>query len=139
DLLASLRRIDQARAQLKIARAGLYPTLGASGSAGRSDTWSGSNQPNSFQGMLSAGYEVDLWGQVAAGVQSAEAGLQGTIYDAAALDLVLQGDVATAYLQYLALNDRLAVARSNLAAAESLLRLIEVQYAAGAVSALELA
>ncbi len=138
NLAAALQRIAQARAQIKSASAALYPTLDAGGSAGRNGAW---QQPTSesFRGSLQAGYEVDLWGANAAGVSGAEANLAGSQYDYVALDLVLQGDVVTAYLQVLAFDARLAVARRNLEAAQSTLALVELQYATGAVSGLELA
>jgi len=138
DLQAAMRRIDQARAQVKGAAASLYPTLDASGSAGRSGQWQLPSS-ESFRGALAVGYELDLWGANAAGVQAAEAGLASTQYDVVALDLVLQGDVIVTYLQALALADRLTVAENNLRLARNVLALVEEQFAAGAVSGLELA
>lgn len=138
NLAAALQRIAQARAQLRAAGAVLYPTLDLGGSAGRSGAW---DQPSSesFRGNLQAGYEADLWGANAAGVSGAEADLAARQYDVVALDLVLQGDVAAAYLQILAFDARLAVARDNLEAARNVLALVELQYDAGAVSGLDLA
>lgn len=138
NLAAALQRIAQARAQLKAAGAALYPSLDLGGSTGRSGQW---DQPSteSFRGSLQAGYEVDLWGANAAGVSGAEADLLARQYDFVALDLVLQGDVTAAYLQILAFDSRLAVARRNLEAARDILGLVQLQYDAGAVSGLDLA
>ncbi len=138
DIKAALQRIRQARAQVKGAQAALLPTLDASGSTGRSGQV---NQPdsNSYRGNLQVGYELDLWGANAAGVTGAEASAQASALDAVALDLVLQGDVASTYLTYLALGERLKVAQENLAIARSTLNLIEVQASAGSISGLEVA
>ncbi|MCC6839456.1 MAG: efflux transporter outer membrane subunit [Flavobacteriales bacterium] len=138
DIKAALARIAQARAQVRGAEAGLYPTFDASGSAGRSGN-AADPDSNSYRGNLQVGYELDLWGRVAAGVTAAEAGAQATALDAVALDLVLQGDVATTYFTYLALGERLRVAEENLAIARGTLALVQEQAAAGAVSGLELA
>jgi len=138
EIRAALKRIEQARAQVRGAEAGLYPTLDASGSAGRSGQVDQADG-NSYRGNLQVGYELDLWGRVAAGITGSEAGAQATALDAVALDLVLQGDVATTYFTYLALAERLRVAQTNLAIARDTLGLIQVQAAAGAVSGLELA
>ncbi len=138
DIKAALQRIRQARAQVKGAQAALLPTLDASASTGRSGQV---DQPdsNSYRGNLLVGYELDLWGANAAGVTGAEASAEASAFDAAALDLVLQGDVASTYFTYLALGERLKVAQENLAIARNTLALIEVQAAAGAVSGLEVA
>ena len=138
EIRAALKRIEQARAQIRGAEAGLYPSFDASGSAGRSGQVDQADG-NSYRGNLQVGYELDLWGRVAAGITGAEAGAQATALDAVALDLVLQGDVATTYFTYLALAERLRVAQTNLAIARDTLGLIQVQAAAGAVSGLELA
>lgn len=138
EIQAALKRIEQARAQVRGAEAGLYPSLDASGSTGRSGA---PRQPdsNSYRGNVRMSYELDLWGSTAAGVTGAEARAEATALDAVALDLVLQGDVAVSYFTYLALDERLRVARENLAIARNTLALLEVQAAAGAVSGLELA
>ncbi len=138
EILAALKRIEQARAQVRGAEAGLYPSLDASGSTGRSGA---PRQPdsNSYRGNVRMSYELDLWGANAAGVTGADARAQATALDAVALDLVLQGDVAVSYFTYLALEERLRVAQENLAIARNTLGLLEVQAAAGAVSGLELA
>jgi NodT family efflux transporter outer membrane factor (OMF) lipoprotein len=53
--------------------------------------------------------------------------------------MVLQADVASTWFQWLALNDRLEIARENERAAEELLRLVTVRFDKGAVSALDVA
>jgi len=139
DIKAALARIAQARAQIRGAEAALYPTFDARGSAGRSGNNDGFADSNSYRGNLAVGYELDLWGANAAAVSGAEADAAATAFDAVALDLVLQGDVANAYLTYLALVERLRVAQENLRLARATLGLVEEQAAAGAVSGLELA
>jgi len=139
DIKAALKRIEQARAQIRGAEAALYPTFDASGSAGRSGQNDNLPDGNSYRGNLAVGYELDLWGANRAGVDSAEAAAAATAFDAVALDLVLQGDLANAYLTYLALQERLRVAEENLRLARNVLALVEEQAAAGAVSGLELA
>ena len=139
DIKAALARIAQARAQIRGAEAALYPTFDASGSAGRSGANDNTPDGNSYRGNLAVSYELDLWGANRAAVSGAEAAAAATAYDAVALDLVLQGDVANAYVTYLALGERLRVAQANLRLARDVLALVEEQAAAGAVSGLELA
>lgn len=138
DLAASFHRIAQARAQLRAAGAGLYPVLDASGSGARS--WRGEGGAgNGFQAGLDASYEVDLWGLNRAGVQSAQARALASAFDRDALAIGLAADVATAYFQYLNLNDRLDSARRILDIAERVLALVERQVELGAASGLEAA
>ncbi|MGB6056236.1 MAG: efflux transporter outer membrane subunit, partial [Burkholderiaceae bacterium] len=59
------------------------------------------------------------------------------VYDRDAVALVLQADVASNYFQILALKERLAIARQNLEAAQSVLALVETRFRNGANSGLE--
>jgi multidrug efflux system outer membrane protein len=141
DIAASIARIEQARATTRIASAALLPTVEGSGSA--SADWRRSNgmwhDSDDDQALLTASYEIDLWGKNAAGVESAQAALAASIYDRDALALVLQADLATNYFTAVALKDRLTIARDNLEAAREVLRLVEIQLAQGAGTALDLA
>ena len=60
DLEAALHRIEQARAQAKVAASSLYPTVTASGSASR--TFQNQQDKNAVGGGANISYEVDLWG-----------------------------------------------------------------------------
>lgn len=141
ELDAALQRIRQARASLRSTGAALSPTIDALGSVseevsrqnGRSD------DRNAYAGQLEVSYELDLWGRNRAAVQSATEALAASQYDHDALALVVQAEVASAYVGALAAKDRLAIARSNLELARALLDLIEVRYAEGRSSSLEVA
>lgn len=141
DLAAAVARIDQARANTRIAGAPLLPSLEATGSA--SGTRSRANQrtrnSSSGEALLTASYEVDLWGKNAAGLQSANYTLTATSFDREALALVVQSEVASTYFDAVALKQRLTIARENLAAARQVLKLVEIQMAQGAATALDLA
>src|SRR3954471_4169415 len=142
DLAAAVSRIEQARAQSKIARSALAPTVGASASASRDrrETKNARVSDNtSTQALLSVNYELDLWGGNAANAKAADARLKATVYDCDAIELVLQADVAANYFQILALKDRLAIARKNLDAAQQLLSLVQVRADNGAATALDVA
>lgn len=152
DLRAALTRIEQAEATLKIAGASTLPTITAAGSGankmthgasststGTSRTGASSATSRSFQGSVAASYEVDFWGRIGAGIQSAEAALAASRFDRDTVALTLTANVATTWLQALALADRVAVARRNLDLARQTLDLAEKQAAFGKTSALEAA
>lgn len=136
DLAASRERINQARAQARVARAGLFPSVDASGAAARRVPGEGAGR-NTFDAGIDAAYEVDLWGGTRAGVTAAEATAQAAAYDQDAAALSLSAAVATTYFQILSLDDRIASARRILDIAERIQGLVETQEALGAASGLE--
>ena len=141
DLAAAIARIDQARANTRISGAPLLPSIEAAGSVAGTRTRTSRQTRNSSSGqaLLTASYEVDLWGKNAAGLEAAQHALNATTFDRDALALVVQSEVASTYFDAVALKQRLAIARENLAAARQVLKLVQIQMAQGAATALDLA
>src|SRR5690606_39259578 len=83
--------------------------------------------------------EVDFWGRNRAGRDSALATLQASAFDRDTLQLTVSAGVATAWLQAVALRERIAIGESNLQSAARLLALVESRVRAGAATPLELA
>jgi NodT family efflux transporter outer membrane factor (OMF) lipoprotein len=144
DLRIQGERIVQAELALGNARASLFPSLNLSGNSGWNRSDSGdrggsvvSERKNSSLN-LSASYELDLWGRIAASVASSEASLQASHHDFDAARLSLAASIATTYFQHLTHQRRLAIAKENLAIAERVLKVVEARYHNGAVSALDL-
>lgn len=142
DMAIAAERVRQAEAQARIAGASLFPVLNFGAGTGRREvrpsggSWSGAN---SSDASLSAGYEIDLWGGIAAGVRSAEWSLHATRFDQETVRLTLVAGVANGYFQLLSLRGRLVIARQNLEIAESVLKVVDARARFGAVSALDLA
>ncbi|CAL93227.1 AdeC/AdeK/OprM family multidrug efflux complex outer membrane factor [Azoarcus olearius] len=143
DLQVQAERVLQAELALRQTRASLFPwlTLDADSGWRRADAGdrgaSTVTETKTTSLGLSASYEVDLWGRVAANVGSARASLNATRYDRDSVRLSLAASVATTYFQLLTLQERLEIARQNLAIAERVLRVVEARYRNGAASALE--
>lgn len=139
-LQASLERIEQARSRLVSSRSTLFPQLDAGYNLSRNDQWQGGDRigAESDRFSLSAGYEVDLWGRVRSGVRSSLAALEASEFAHLGARLSLQAELASAYLQWLAAQDRLDYARESLVASQEVLRLIELQFREGSASQLEL-
>jgi outer membrane protein, multidrug efflux system len=105
NLKAAFARLQQARADTRVARADLFPSVSATASATRARV--SPNSPAFVQGNPTEGtdfilegdvsYEVDLWGRVRNAVASARATQQGSAADLAALGLSIQAEVATDY------------------------------------------
>lgn len=150
DLKAAIARIEQAEAQLKVAGAPTLPSLSAGGAGSNkmthgASTTSGTRTSKSattarsFQGSATASYEVDFWGKTAAAIQAADASLRASRFDRDTVALTLTANVATTWLQAMALGDRVAVARRNLELARQTLNLAERQAEFGKTSQLDAA
>jgi outer membrane protein, multidrug efflux system len=135
DLEGALHRIDQARAQVKVAGAPLYPSLEASG--GTSRNFHGPGNVNGARGLGSLNYEADLWGKNRNHNAAASYRADATRYDRDVLQLIVTADTAAFYTHVLSLNERIRIAEANLKNAEELLRIIEARYRFGSVSGLE--
>jgi multidrug efflux system outer membrane protein len=136
DLAAAGHRIAQARANLQVAGSALLPSIDANGGASRSGA-EGRRPSNAFQAGVGASYEIDVWGRNRAARDAASAGLASSGYARETARITVVADTATAYFQVLSLSDRLAIAQRQLDNAREFMRLLDVQYRAGAVSQLE--
>ena len=136
DLRIQAERVVQAELALRQAGASLFPALDLSAGSGARKV--DGNETNTTSLNLGASYELDLWGRIAAGVDASRANLAATRFDYDAARLSISASVATTWFQTLALQERLAIARENLAIAERVLRVVQARYDNGAASALEL-
>ncbi len=139
DLLAAAARVDQAHAQAGIANSALFPSLNGTANAGRS----GSNIPGTTHNTFSVGgqasYEVDLWGLNRDQLRAAEESEFAARYAEQTVRLTITADVANTYLDVLALRQRIAIAKQNIAAARRILAITEAKVTNGVSSNLELA
>ena len=139
-------RIMQARAQLGIAIGSQYPQVQeAAGSLTRVGL--SENQPNfspladdnywTANAGFNASWELDFWGQFRRGVEAANAslGTQVAAYDNALVSLT--GEVASVYIQIRTLEERIAVARSNVETQQHGYRIANNRFRAGATSELD--
>ncbi|HVG03945.1 MAG TPA: TolC family protein, partial [Burkholderiaceae bacterium] len=120
DLRLAIARIDEARANLRLARSALYPSLDADFGASRArrsnrtDFSFGPEITNSFTGGLQAAYEVDLWGRIASGRNAAQAQLLATRYSAETVRTALAAQVASTYFSLRAFDAELKITRDTL-------------------------
>lgn len=146
DVLAAVARVGRAEALSRAAGAQLFPLVAASAGGGRSQssgtTGRSINRPthsNSVSGVLSASFELDIWGRNRDQLRAALSDEAASRHDREAILLSTQGAVVNAWLQNGAANDRLAIARRNLANAERIRTAVKQRVELGAATALELA
>ncbi|QXH37351.1 efflux transporter outer membrane subunit [Pseudomonas muyukensis] len=150
DLAAAAARVRQAQASAVIAGAPLLPEvqLGLNGSRQRLLRGNGNDQldasssertSTSFGTRLSASYEIDFWGGLRATRDSALRSLDASRFDRQTVELTLVSAVADSYLQGLALEQQLRIARLNLGNARDVLDLVNARERSGSATRLELA
>jgi NodT family efflux transporter outer membrane factor (OMF) lipoprotein len=104
DLRASFARFQQARALVGEARSREFPTVNADASATRGreslyapNTLGAGRTGNDFVADLSVAWEIDLFGRLRNMTAEAKAQAQASAADLGALNLALQGELATDY------------------------------------------
>lgn len=137
DLAAARQRVEQARAQAKIAGANLWPSLGLQGDF--TDTHNNIGDTQKETGQFTVAYEVDLWGANRARRDAGSARLLSSVFTRDALQLVVMSNVGQAYFNLLALAERKRIATEFLDNVANVLAIVEARYQAGAVSALDVA
>ncbi|HWY75108.1 MAG TPA: efflux transporter outer membrane subunit [Verrucomicrobiae bacterium] len=150
-LKVAVARLDEARAQMNVARAGLFPNVSASGSFVRQRV--SPNTPltssgkaigttatfDDFYAPLTVGYELDLWGRVRRSVESARTQVQASADDLETIRLMIQAEAAVDYFSLRALDSQKAVLASSVDVFAKSLELTRNLRAGGAVSDLDVA
>jgi NodT family efflux transporter outer membrane factor (OMF) lipoprotein len=141
DLGAARARVARARAQLGVARAAMLPVVTSSAgiSRTRTDNEGGPlfNFSEGFAG-LDISYDLDLFGEQRAGRRADRARLAAAAFDRDAAALVVETEVARAFVQHSALGDRIALLDRNIAAARELERIIRLRFDAGDATRVDL-
>ena len=152
DIAVAVARIQQADAQARISGAALLPTVNANGSATRArpsqsssssssstSTRGGSIETTTYNANLSASYVVDLWGQNRAALLASEESAVASRFSRDVVALTAITSVANTYFSVLNAQDRLRIARGNIASAERVLSLIRQRFMVGTASQLDVA
>jgi len=146
-LKAAQQQFLQARAALRIARAGYFPTVsvGASAAGNRQSqnkALFGSGSPVTYADYelpVDAAYEPDVWGRVRRTVEAARSEVQASSADLANVQLSLQAELALDYFQLRGLDSQKQLLDSTVAAYEKALQLTQSRYTGGIASAVDVA
>lgn len=134
---ASLR-VLQAHQQLLIARGLRLPQeqfLAVSGGAG--DPGATGAASANFSTSLTLNWEIDVWGRFRRQAESASAAYDSTLSSYDGVTVTLIGDVAQTYLLIRTTEQRLSVARQNLAYQAESVRISQAKLDAGEISSLD--
>jgi multidrug efflux system outer membrane protein len=146
DVGIAAARVQEARADLRVARSDLFPSLDYNATAGRARfPLGGLNLPdgtdhrtdNFFAGYMTMSWELDIWGRVRRSNEAARATLLATEEARRAVWLTLVSDLAQAYFQLLALDVQLHVARNSVQAYQGTYEIFQDRFDFGVASRLE--
>lgn len=129
----------QALGLVRAARAGFYPTVGASAGASRagvgngssSSSSNGSNVSNQYSVTGSVSWEVDVWGRVRRSTESSEASAAASLADLGATRLSAQAALVQTYFQLRVLDEQKRLLDATVAAYERSLKLTQNRYEVG--------
>jgi outer membrane protein, multidrug efflux system len=147
DIAAASSRILQADALARTAGAALLPTINGSAQVSRSKS-SGSSangltnsgrEITNYSTSLSASYEIDFWGKNRDAALAAEETANASRFDRDVVALTTLASVANAYFLVLSSQDRLRIAKDNIASAQRIYDAIKQRLDAGTMSDLDLA
>ena len=142
DLLVAAARVDEARALLGEAQAGLRPQVDAGASAGRSLSSAATGllppgtprERDNYRAALSFSWEIDLFGRLRASREAARAELAASEALRDGVRLALTSRVAGSYYGLLALDTQVELTRRALALREDSLGLQRRRREAGVIS-----
>jgi len=139
-------RIYEARAQLGIAVGNLYPQqqsafgdLTTNKRSGSTDIPFIDTNFNELSLGFDAAWELDIWGKFRRSVQSGKANLEASVASYDDVLVTLTAEVARTYIVIRTLEKRLMIAGDNVRLQARSLRIVEAQFAGGAVSELDVA
>ena len=137
DLKVAVARIDEARAQVAVVRADLYPQVGYQASAAREKSFiplpqlQGNVTYNSFLAAVNATWEIDLWGRIRHSADAATASLYAQEDVRRGVMLALVSDVAASYFALIELDRQLAIAQESATVYKQTLDLFTQRFEAG--------
>ncbi|SSC70779.1 unnamed protein product [Ciceribacter sp. T2.26MG-112.2] len=144
DVLQALERISAAQANVVVAGAGGLPSLGLSGDESLSKTGGTgdyvtrtTDTTSTASGGLSVSWLLDLFGQYRRAKEGATASLDAAYASADVAKLSYLSDLVTSYINARYYQERIAIARKNLASRRETLDLTKLQLEAGAASRLD--
>jgi NodT family efflux transporter outer membrane factor (OMF) lipoprotein len=134
DLKKALARVREARARRGMAKADLFPTLDAAGSAAWNRTSKNTGSGKSydlFAATFDAGWELDIFGGVRRSVEATTGDLQASQEDLRNVLVSLLAEVALNYVEVRSFQTRLVAAEANLESQSETYQLTQWRYEAG--------
>jgi len=139
-LREALARVREARALRGIQKAGLFPTIDASGAVSRQRTSASRGivqRTSLYTAGLDAGWELDIFGGVRRSIEAAQAELEAAQEGLADVLVSLMAEVALNYTDVRTYQARLAAVSANIEAQKDIYGLNVSRYKAGLIDELD--
>jgi NodT family efflux transporter outer membrane factor (OMF) lipoprotein len=139
-LKKALNNVRQARIQRGITDTSRFPTVNATGSAGRTyskDFKGDFTGTNSFRTGLDASWELDIFGGVKRSIEAADANIEAAQESYRDALVSLLAEVAINYIDVRSYQSRLLVAETNLKSQEETYDITRWRYQAGLITELD--
>ena len=91
-----------------------------------------------FQAGLAAGYEVDLWGRIRAGIEAEEFRAEASFYDYQAAAMTLSAEISATWFQLLTFRKQLDLTNRQIETNEEIIRLIRARFTSGQIRAVDI-
>ncbi len=141
DVASAVARVRQAQAQRDAQKASLFPSLGYDGSRSSGTGWiddGGRSSFTSYSAGLSASWEADFFGKNRQSVLAASAEAEAAKENLYSAQASLASEVALAYLDLRAAEERLEIVKRSLTSREETTQLASWRAQAGEIDQLEL-
>ncbi|MCK9423431.1 MAG: efflux transporter outer membrane subunit [Bacteroidales bacterium] len=142
DIRTAFARIEEARANFKIARGQQSPQVNASASGGWNRqplATAGIAEYSSWQATAGLTWEIDLWGKLRRSKEAARANLFGQIAYQQSVRITLIYEIVSNYFDLLEFDNELKIVRDNIIIREKSLALVKAKMIAGTASGLVVA
>lgn len=136
DLRIATARVDEFAARVDSTRAQVFPQAGYAAAAGRQRA--GGRVGDSHSALLSARWELDLWGRIRRENEAARADLLATGQARLGVALTLVSTIVSGYLSLLDLDRRLEIAEATLEGRSTTVDVFRMRLDGGAVSDFEM-
>ncbi len=138
DILIASSRIEQARAQIGIAKADYWPQFGYSAGAMRGNVMQGMPSAdgvpsNVFTGFGTLSWELDFWGKFRRSTEAAKAELIASEFGKRTIQIGLISEITGTYFLLLDFRWRLSISRNTFRLRQESLNIIEARYSEGII------
>lgn len=138
DLAATWEQFRAANAVVRRESSFLWPDIDASARTAISRPEPDFAGGENLQAGLSAGYELDLWGRIRAGIEAEEFRARATFYDYQSAAISLSAEISISWYQLLTARDQLRLINRQIETNEDIVRLIRARFTGGQVRAVDI-
>lgn len=138
NLKLAMERIEEARLEHKIVRAGLYPTINYAAGGNSTAVTGISTVTNDYKGVVDVSYTLDIWGRVSRLEEAAAEEYLATEEACNGLKIMLFSDIACAYITLRDIDNRLFIAEKTAEIWQKNLDIVTARHKGGFVSEVDL-